>query len=139
MDGILNQVIIQNGIKGEKIKRIEENNKPKFAKEVEALLRKTRACENIEITYGSVKWIPLTEWESGGVLRNIYDKEKNRVVSKLFKDNFPPSVSNLTERSDPREFVQIKIDGRTFYQSVECSSYWGKVLDIINRLDKEQI
>lgn len=119
--------------------RIEENNKPQFAKEVEALLRKTRACENIEITYGSVKWIPLTEGESCGVLRNIYDKEKNCVVSKLFKDNFTPSERNLTERSDPREFVQIKIDGRTFYQSVECSSYWGMVLDIINRLDKEQI
>lgn len=119
--------------------RIEENNKAQFTKEIEKLLKQTRACQDIELTYGSLKWIPLTEWESGAVLKEVYDKETDSFITKLFKPEFTPSERTLDDAFDPREFVMIKVDGRTFFQSVEGSSYWGMILDIIKRMDKERV
>lgn len=119
--------------------KIEENNKAKFTKEIEKLLKQTRACQDIELTYGSLKWIPLTTWEPGAQLKEVYDKETDGFIAQLFKPNFTPSERTLNNTSDPREFVMIKVDGRTFYQSVEGSSYWGMILDIIKRMDKERV
>lgn len=118
---------------------MRENNKSQFTKEIEKLLRQTRACQSIELTYGSLKLIPLTEWEPGAQLREVYDKETDSFITKLFKPEFTPSERTLDDAFDPREFVMIEVDGCTFYQSVEGSSYWGMILDIIKRLDKERV
>lgn len=119
--------------------RIEENNKAQFTKQIEKLLKQTRACQDIEITYGSLKWIPLNKYESGAILKEVYDSEQKNVIRKPFKPDFTPSERTLDGALDPREFVRINIDGCTFYQSVEGDSYWGMVLDIVKRLDKERI
>lgn len=119
--------------------RIEENNKAQFTKEIETLLRKTRACQDIELTYGSVEYIPLKTWEKGAIINKCYNSETEEYEERLFKIVFTPSERNLERREDGREIVQIKIDGETIYQSVESSSYWGMILDITKRLDKERI
>ena len=119
--------------------RIEENNKAQFTKEIEALLRNTRTCQNIELTYGGLKHEPTTEWDKDVVMLDVYDAETDGYVSKRFKRIFTPSERNLNEKDDPTEYVQIKIDWLTLYQSVEADSYWGMVLDIVRRLDKEHI
>ena len=115
------------------------NNKPQFAKEIESLLRKTRAYKDITITYGSVKYIPLKTWESGAVVKKCLNFDTREIEENLFKAVFTPSERNLERKDDPRECVKIEIDGSVIYQSVECSSYWGMILDIVKRLDKESI
>ena len=119
--------------------RIEENNKPQFTKEIEKLLRQTRTCQNIELTYGSLKYEPATGWDNDVVVRQYWNQETQQYENKLLKQIFIPSDRNLNEKTDPDEYVQIKIDYLTIYQSVEADSYWGMVLDIIRRLDKENI
>jgi len=119
--------------------RIEENNKPQFTKDIEVLLRKTRACQDIEITYGSLVHEPETSWSKDVVSLEVWNKETEQYENKLFKQIFVPSNRNLSEKNDSREYVQIKVDGKTIYQSVEASSYWGMVLDIVRRLDKENV
>ena len=119
--------------------RIEENNKAQFTKDIEVLLKKTRACQNIELTYGDLKYEPATEYGKDVVLKEVYNFETKEYESKLFKRTFTPSDRTLDNKNDPREYVQIKIDNALYYQSVEGDSYWGMVLDIIKRLDKERI
>jgi hypothetical protein len=120
--------------------RVEENNKPQFTKDIEDLLRKTRALQNVEITYGSLKHEPVTGLDGKDVVvLKVYNKETDELEPKLFKRIFTPSDRNLEEQYDAREYVQIKVDGKTLYQSVEADSYWGMVLDIIRRLDKEGV
>lgn len=116
-----------------------EDNKAQFTKEIESLLRKTRACKDITLTYGSVEYIPLKEWESGATSKKCWNFETEKYEYRLFKVIFTPSERNLTERDDGREYVQIEINKQKFYQSVEADSCWGMVLDIIKRLDKEGI
>lgn len=119
--------------------RIEENNKAQFTKDIEALLRKTRALQDIEITYGSLVHEPASGWDKDVVRLEVWNSETESYETKLFKQIFTPSERDLCERTDPREFVQIKADGKTIYQSVEADSYWGMVLDIVRRLDKENV
>ena len=120
--------------------RIEENNKPQFTKEIEALLRKTRVLYDIELTYGSLKHEPTKSFEGKDIVAlEVRDAETGQWTTKLFKQIFTPSERNLSERDDPSEYVQIKVDGKTLYQSVEADSYWGMVLDITRRLDKEGV
>jgi hypothetical protein len=111
--------------------RIEENNKPEFTKDIEMLLKKTRACQDIEITYGYVEYESTTESYGQDVVVNVY--------GEAFKRIFTPSKTNITIDSEHSEVVQIKVDGKTFYQSVEGDSYYGMVLDIVKRLDRENI
>lgn len=111
--------------------RIEENNKPQFTKEIEALLRKTRACQDIEITYGYLTHEPTTERYCSNVVINA--------EGKAFKRIFTPSETNITINDKHSEIVQIKADGKTFYQSVEGDSYYGMVCDIMRRLQEERV
>ena len=111
--------------------RIEENNKPQFTKDIEALLRKTRACSDIEITYGYLEYEPTTERYAYNVVINA--------EGKAFKRIFTPSETNITIDSEHSEIVQIKVDGKTLYQSIEGDSYYGMVLDIVRRLQEERV
>ena len=111
--------------------RIEENNKPQFTKDIEALLRKTRACSEIEITYGYLKHELALSYDDKDIVMNT--------DGKLFKRIFTPSETNITIDSHHSEVVQIKVDGKRFYQSVEGDSYYGMVLDIVQRLRDERV
>lgn len=119
--------------------RIEENNKAQFTKDIETLLRKTRACEDIELTYGSLEYEPVDNWGKDVVLKEVYDRKTNSFVQRLFKNKFTPSERNLENKDDSREYVQINMYGKKIYQSVEADSYWGMVLDIVKRLREEGI
>lgn len=106
---------------------MKEMNKAKFAKEIEALLRQTRACQNIEITYGSLTYEPAKGWTDGDVIQNT----EGKLLKRIFTESLIPLEND--------DYVMIKIGNKVIYQSVEADSNWGMVLDVVKRLDKEGI
>ena len=111
--------------------KIEENNKSEFTKDIEALLKKTRACQDIEIDYGYLEHESTEDRYGKDVVVND--------EGKAFKRIFTTTNCNISVHSEHSECVRIKVDGRTLYQSVEGDSYYGMILDIIRRLDKENV
>ena len=110
---------------------MKEKSTVEFLKELETLLRQTRACQNIELTYGSLTYEPAKDWNDGVVVQNA--------VGKLYKQVFTPSKKDITDYDFVSAYVRIKLGNKIMYQCVEGSSNWGIVLDVINRLKEEHI
>lgn len=106
---------------------MKEMNKVMFVKEIETLLRQTRTCQDIEITYGSLVYKPAKSWANGDIIQNS--------EGKFFKRIFTESLISL----ENNDYVRIKLGNKVIYQSVEADSNWGVLLDIVKRLDKERI
>ena len=115
---------------------IRENNKSSFVKEMESFFRKTNACEEIELTYGSLKRKPLECWSPGAVLLDCYDDKTNTFYQKYFLEEFTPSDTTL---KNGREYVKIKLCGKTVYACVEMDSYYGIILDVLKKMKEENM
>ena len=110
---------------------MKEKNKIEFLKELETLLRQTRTCQDIKLTYGSLVYEPAEDWNDGIVVQNV--------DGKLFKKTFIPSEAEITAYDKVSEYVMIKLGNKVIHQCVDGSSNWGMVLDVIKRLDEERI
>jgi len=101
-------------------------NRLQIIKDLEALLRTTRACEGINIKYG---WAERTYTEPD-------EYGKRQIISITFHE----SDRELNKRDDPREEVQLswgkQSDIFATYQSVEGDSGVSIINDIMKAVYK---
>lgn len=102
-------------------------NKLQIIKDLETLLNATRAAEGISLRYGYVE----------RQYSEPYDEHGHRYI---ISTTFHESDRVLNQDGDPCEVVRIawgkQSDEYATYQSVEASSGYATIKDILNAVDK---